>query len=130
MKYNALKNMFGVGTMEHSSKKNLNYHIKTRIFYENPDFGPGVAKIMELVKETGSLSKAYNLMGLSSSKGWKILKNAEEDLGFPLIISTKGGAGGGKSELSLEGEDLLKKYQAFIADLDREAKKIFRKYFG
>lgn len=115
--------------MSNDSKESLHYDIKTRIFYDEPAFGPGVVRIMELVKETGSLLKAYNLMGLSSSKGWKIIKRAEDDLGFPLINSVKGGTGGGKSELSTEGQDLLNKYQAFISELHIESERLFKKYF-
>jgi molybdate transport system regulatory protein len=115
--------------MSNDSKHILKYHIKTRVFYDNPNFGPGVSKIMELVKETGRLSEAYKIMGLSSSKGWKIIKKAEEDLGFPLFVSVVGGKGGGKSELSPEGADLLDRYQAFVCELNTKAEKLFNKYF-
>lgn len=113
-----------------NSQNSLKYHIKTRVFLNNPDFGPGVSRIMELVKETGRLSEAYKIMGLSSSKGWKIIKKAEEDLGFPLFISIAGGKGGGKTELSKEGENFLEKYQAFVAELNLEAEKLFNKHFN
>jgi len=115
--------------MSNNPRENLYYNIKIRIFYNEPVFGPGIVKIMELVKETGSLLKAYNIMGLSSSKGWKIMKRAEEDLGFPLIISIKGGSGGGRSELSTEGKDLLNRYHAFMSELNIESDKLFKKYF-
>lgn len=115
--------------MSENSKEILKYHIKTRIFYNNPDFGPGVSRIMELVKETGKLSEAYEIMGLSSSKAWKIIKKAEEDLGFPLFVTVVGGKGGGRSELSPEGEDLLNRYQAFVYELNIEAEKLFNRYF-
>lgn len=115
--------------MSNYSKKTLNHHIKIRVFYENPAFGPGVSRIMELVKETGKLSEAYKIMGLSSSKGWKIIKKAEEDLGFPLFISIVGGKGGGKTELSKEGEDFLNRYQGFVTELNLEAEKLFNKYY-
>lgn len=113
-----------------SSKKILKYHIKTKVFFDSPAFGPGISKIMELVKETGKLSEAYKIMGLSSSKGWKIIKKAEEDLGFPLFVSVVGGKGGGKSELSKEGEDFLNRYKSFTSELDLEAEKLFNKYFN
>lgn len=112
-----------------NSKKQLNYHMKIRVYFDNPSFGPGVTKIMELVKGTGSLSEAYRKMGLSSSKGWRIIKNAEEDLGFPLFLTVVGGQGGGQTELSKEGEDLLHRYQAFVEEMELEADRLFDKYF-
>jgi len=127
MQYNLY--MFGVDIMPYDPNKDLHYDIKTRVFYDEPVFGPGVVRIMELVKETGSLLKAYNIMGLSSSKGWKIIKRAEEDLGYPLIISMKGGSGGGKSELSTEGHDILNRYNAFISELHIESDRLFKKHF-
>lgn len=111
------------------TKDKLTFQLRTIIHRKEYSFGPGIARIMELVKETGSLSKAYDIMGLSSSKGWRILKRAEEDLGFPLIKSTVGGSGGGNSKLSKEGEVFLEKYYQFIEEIDREAEVIFNKYF-
>lgn len=112
------------------SNKNLNFQIRTHLYKEDHSFGPGVARIMELVDETGSLSRTYETMGLSSSKGWKMLKRAEKDLGFPLIISTVGGSGGGNSRLSDKGRILLKKYREFNLELDRESRLIFDSIFG
>lgn len=111
------------------SKNSSNFNTRIKITYNDSTFGPGVARIMELVKETGSLSEAYRLMELSSSKGWKIIKNAEEKLGFPLFVSVIGGKGGGRSELSKEGEDLLNRYQSFVSELNLEAEKLYKKYF-
>ena len=116
--------------MNFDPKNELKYNIKVQIYKSSKSFGPGIAKIMELVKETGKLSEAYNSMNLSPSKGWKIIKRAEEEFGFTFIISQVGGSGGGKSYLSKEGEDLLMKYNLFISELDVEAERIFNKYFN
>lgn len=107
----------------------LKFSIKAKVFNEFPAFGPGVVRILELVKETNSLSSSYKKMGLSSSKGWKIIKRAEEDLGFPLIESTTGGKDGGYSVLTEEGMDFLHKYNEFVNELDILAKQIFEKHF-
>ncbi|MBC8587190.1 winged helix-turn-helix domain-containing protein [Paratissierella segnis] len=111
------------------SYTNLKYQLKIKIYKDTPSFGPGVVEIMELVEETGKLSEAYRIMGLSSSKGWKIIKRAEDDLGFPLIISVVGGNGGGSSELTKEGIDILNRYQSFINEVKIDADKAFKKYF-
>lgn len=107
----------------------INFTIKTIVFNKDPAFGKGVARIMSLVKETSRLSEAYKIMGLSSSKGWKIIKRAEEDLGFQLFNTVVGGKDGGHSTLSVEGEEFLKRYNSFIDELDEASNKIFIKYF-
>ncbi len=116
--------------MSFKSNEDLSYNTKIKVVFNNSAFGPGVARIMTLVKETNKLSEAYRIMGLSSSKGWKIIKRAEEELGFPLFITVVGGKGGGKSELTKEGEELLAKYEAFVNELNIEAERLFNKYFS
>ena len=108
----------------------LQYSIKIKVFKDHMSFGPGVATIMQLVKGTGTLSQAYKIMGISSSKAWKIIKKAEEDLGIKLIVTLTGGAGGGKSELTNEGEDFLNRYQAFSNELNNISKELFEKHFN
>lgn len=115
--------------MTTNSLGNFSYQNKTIVFRNSPTFGAGVAKLMQLVKETNSLSEAYKVMGLSSSKGWKIVKRAEEDLGFSLFVSVIGGKGGGQSKLSEEGEDFLNRYTSFVEELNIESEKIFKKHF-
>lgn len=105
------------------------YSMKVQIFKEDPVFGPGVVNILELVSQNNSLSSSYKIMGLSSSKGWKIIKRAEEDLGFPLIESSTGGRGGGHSYLTEKGKDILKKYNVFVEELNTQAEELFNKHF-
>lgn len=115
--------------MPNLKQYDLDFFIKITILKEKPSFGPGIAKILQLVKETNKLTEAYSAMKLSSSKGWKVIKQAEKDLGFPLIISSTGGKHGGSSTLTPEGEEILYKYQSFVNELNLEARKIFDKHF-
>lgn len=89
------------------------YHVKVRLYNDEIAFGEGIACILRLVEEYGSLSAAYRSMGMSSSKAWKILHRAEADLGFPLLKSISGGAHGGGTELTREGRELLRNYELF-----------------
>lgn len=54
---------------------------------EEPDFGKGVAQLLSLTREKGSLSAAYKSMGMAASKAWKILNRAEADLGVNSVIT-------------------------------------------
>ena len=39
---------------------------------EEPDFGKGVAQLLSLTREKGSLSAAYKSMGMAASKAMKV----------------------------------------------------------
>ena len=105
------------------------YHVKVRVYNEEIAFGKGIAQILALVEQHGSLSAAYKEMGMSSSKAWKILHRAEADLGFPLLKSVSGGANGGGTVLTDEGRELLAKYKEFDRQVQSFAHTAFIKIF-
>ena len=77
----------------------------------------------------GSLSKAYKEMGMSNSKAWKIIKRAQEDLGYELVHTTSGGSLGGGSQLTLEGKELVRKYKLFQEKIEIYSKQVFKEVF-
>ena len=105
------------------------FHLKVRVYNEEIAFGKGIAQILELVEQYGSLTAAYKTMGMSSSKAWKILHRAEADLGYPLLKSVSGGAHGGGTVLTPEGKELLEKYGQFEAQVQAFANETFHKIF-
>ena len=71
-------------------------------------FGPGVAALLEKVREKRSLRAAAASMGMAYSKAWRIVRTAEEALGHKLLDSTIGGrhgadGGGGGLACRLSG---------------------------
>lgn len=115
--------------MSEESERNLKFHMRLRIYYEERCFGPGVAALMQLVREQGSLASACQEMHMAYSKAWKIIHKAEADLGFPLMEGRRGGEGGGNTVLTPEGEVLLEKYLAFEKEVEEAAEKAFSKIF-
>lgn len=107
----------------------MKYKIKVRVCNDEPMFGPGVAELMEYVEETGSLSEGCKKMGMAYSKGWKIIKRAEEDLGFTLMEGVRGGSHGGATVLTEEGKDFLVRYRKFEAEILNTAKEKFDEIF-
>ena len=67
------------------------YNCVVRIRVEKNDgesrhaFGHGIASLMSGVQEYHSLNKAAKKMGMSYSKAWTSIKEAEEELGFSLV---------------------------------------------
>mgnify|MGYP003496670681 FL=1 len=86
----------------------MRYKLKIQIGNNEPNFGKGVVELLELCEKYGSLSKAYKEMGMSNSKAWKIIKRAQEDLGYELVYTTSGGSVGGGLQLTLEGKILVR----------------------
>jgi len=93
-------------------------------------FGEGPAALLGLVRTEGSLSKAAARLRMSYNKAWRTLHAAEQRLGFPLLERHIGGEGGGGSRLSSEGDELLRRYQALRADVDRDLQALYLKHFS
>ena len=83
--------------------------IKITFFDDNDEkfFGEGPYRLLLAIEETGSLRSASKSMGLAYSKAFRMIKNAEEALGFSLTSRTTGGRSGGGS--SYPGADPQRK---------------------
>lgn len=92
-------------------------------------FGPSVAQFLSLIDHTGSMQTACRQMHMSYTKGWKILKAAEKQLGYPLLITQSGGAEGGSSLLTPKAEDFLARFLRMEKELREDAQKLYQKYF-
>ena len=67
-------------------------------------------------------------MGMAYSKGWKIIKRAQQELGYPLIEGTRGGANGGKMILTAQGKDFLEHYLSFEEAVEKAVQDLFQKH--
>ena len=92
-------------------------------------FGPSVAQFLSLIDHTGSMQTACRQMHMSYTKGWKILKAAEKQLGYPLLITQSGGAEGGSSLLTPKAKDFLARFLGMEKELREDAQKLYQKYF-
>ena len=88
-------------------------------------------QLLEQVAETGSLAEAAERMGLSYRRAWGKIREIERNLGLTLVASEAGGAGGGGSHLTSDGERLVSLYQRFRrameSDLGQEFRELFRR---
>ena len=60
------------------SKLPLRPSVRFRLAKSDTFFGPGVAEFLTLVDQSNSMQTACKEMEMSYSKGWKIIKKAEE----------------------------------------------------
>lgn len=92
-------------------------------------FGPGITQFLTLINHTGSMQSACRQMNMSYSKGWKIMKTAEKQMGFPLLVTQSGGAEGGSSELTPKAKDFLECFMQMEQELKEKTEELFEKYF-
>lgn len=109
-------------------------HLKLTIRLYTDDnrrcFGPGIATLLERVREHRSLRAAASSMEMAYSKAWRIIRNAEEALDCRLLESTIGGKHGGGAVLTAEAEGLLESYQALQREVEACAREGFAVRFG
>ena len=87
------------------------------------------ARLLQHVAETGSLAEAAQRMGLSYRRAWGKIREIEQNLGVRLVQSEVGGAGGGGSRLTREGERLIALYKRFRKLMEVDLGKEFRDVF-
>lgn len=86
--------------------------------------------LLEQIRKTGSIRQACEEIGISYTKAWTILKNAQTVFGNKLMKTQSGGSGGGGAELTEEGLRFIRSYEEFCGDVDKYASGVFEKYFG
>ncbi|MCK4871095.1 MAG: LysR family transcriptional regulator [Phycisphaerales bacterium] len=94
-------------------------------------FGSGLAQLLELADEHGTLRDAARDAEMSYRYAWDLLKTAEKHLGRTLLTLQPGGATGGQASLTDEGRRLLDVYrqlQVEVADFAQE--RFARRYCG
>ncbi|MBQ6273496.1 MAG: NTP transferase domain-containing protein [Oscillospiraceae bacterium] len=92
-------------------------------------FDSRTAMLLQLIDETRSVRTACQRMQMSYSSGWNVIRRLESQLGRTLVQRSQGGAGGGKSSLTEDGQRLLSRYEAYAAALREEAQRLYGRYF-
>ena len=92
-------------------------------------FGEGPARLLHGVEENGSLRAAAMSMNMAYTKALKLIRNAENSLGFALILRSAGGKDGGGSSLTTEGKEWLARYEAYRDACRASAHRLYLEFF-
>lgn len=95
--------------------------LKLRILFDGAMLGPGKARLLDLIRTTGSISAAGREMGMSYKRAWTLVEEMNAAFRAPLVHSARGGAGGGGARLTGTGDEVLRRYQAVVAAALRAA---------
>lgn len=82
--------------------------IRLRIhFGDDAMIGPGKADLLEMIRQTGSISAAGRAMKMSYKRAWDLVEEMNQAFREPLVESVRGGAKGGGARLTAAGETVL-----------------------
>ncbi len=95
------------------------------VFFDREAF-----KLLKNIKKCSSLQKACVETDISYSKGSRMIKDIEWELGFPIVEKWTGGSKGGGTSITKEGEELIETYEKFIDEVIESTKKLYKKYFS
>ena len=98
------------GTPEHP-------RVRIRIVF-GPDemVGPGKAELLERIERTGSIAAAGREMGMSYKRAWMLVEAMNAMFRDALVVSTRGGPGGGGAVLTETGQAVLAEYRGVEAE--------------
>lgn len=84
--------------------------------------GPGRVELLERIQATGSIRQAAMQMKMSYKQAWDLIHHMNTKLAKPVVLSQRGGKGGGHAELTREGEEIIlefrslqEKFQSFLS---------------
>ncbi|HEY4164919.1 MAG TPA: winged helix-turn-helix domain-containing protein [Dongiaceae bacterium] len=93
---------------------------------EDRRLGPGKVRLLELIRDTGSISAASRALGMSYRRAWLLTDELNNLFGKALVEAQHGGAKGGGARLTEMGAMALEAYRrievAAQAALGLEAK--------
>lgn len=117
--------------MNNETKNNcLHPHVNIILNTQERMFGPGNYRLLKYIEETGSLQQACLKMNLSYSKGSKMLKNVEKQLGYALVERWSGGNKGGGSRLSEKGYLFVEQYEKLVETVEKYTLEKFEEIFN
>ncbi len=107
----------------------LKYHINLETLNDEKILDWEGFELLNAIRKTGSLASAAAEMSMRYRKAWGLIRGVEEKLGFSLVEKHRGGAEGGHTELTIEGDELMNAYNELTEQFNTSMKEISRKFF-
>ena len=79
---------------------------------EEDALGPGKVRLLELIRDLGSISSAGRAMDMSYRRAWLLIDELNRTFREPLVETQKGGGGGGGAQLTACGNEVIRLYRA------------------
>jgi molybdate transport system regulatory protein len=83
---------------------------------EERAIGPGKIRLLEAIRDTGSITKAGIALGMSYRRAWLLVDDMNNCFRDPVIAAQAGGSHGGGAALTSFGTRLIDQYRAIEAE--------------
>jgi molybdate transport system regulatory protein len=85
-------------------------------FAEHSSLGPGKIRLLEAIRDTGSLSQGARDIGMSYRRAWLLVESLRQSFREPVTVASTGGKDGGGMLVTEFGEALIKSYRQLERD--------------
>ncbi len=80
---------------------------------EGPVIGPGRVELLERIGQCRSIRQAAIQMKMSYRQAWMLIDHMNTHLDSPVVISHRGGKGGGYAEVTEKGRKVIEQFHLF-----------------
>ena len=87
-------------------------------------------RLLQAVQETGSISKAAEMMNVPYRRAWEKIHQSEAKLGLKLVETQIGGSGGGGAQLTPACLALMDKYAKLTRGIHASLQQRFAELFA
>jgi len=85
-------------------------------FAEHSSIGPGKIRLLEAIRDSGSLSQAARSIGMSYRRAWLLVESLKQSFRDPVTVASTGGKDGGGMLVTEFGNALIKSYRELERD--------------
>ena len=107
--------------------------VKVKIWIEDEEknliFGGGKTEVLELIDETGSISKAAQRVGMNYKKAWTHIKILENNIEDDLVNTNKGQGEQSGSSLTPKAREVIQRYKTLQNDIKKYADERYKELF-
>jgi molybdate transport system regulatory protein len=88
--------------------------VRLRIYLgeEEHKLGPGKVRLLEAIREYGSISAAARSMGMAYRHAWELVDDLNRCFRTPVVAASTGGRTGGGAAITPLGEELIQRFHA------------------
>jgi molybdate transport system regulatory protein len=85
-------------------------------FAKNSSVGPGKIRLLEAIRDSGSLSRGARSMGMSYRRAWLLVESLKQSFREPVTVASTGGKDGGGMLVTEFGDALINNYRELERD--------------
>ena len=91
---------------------------------DQPLLGEGGYELLKAIDEEGSIMGACRVLGLSYRKALNYVRRVEKLVGKKVLLTRRGGPGGGEAVLTEEGRALMRAYEVVKEAVEEALEKV------